>query len=75
MLYWKTYKFRAGKGRAISTLMLFGFFFMVLKYKKDTFDNAKKNYYILRTSKNVEGSGLAPIGYYDQQNMRQQTPL
>jgi hypothetical protein len=49
----------------ISTLMLWGFFFTILKYKRETFENAKKNYYILRTSKNVESTGLARVGYYD----------
>ena len=51
--------------RAISTLMLWGFFFTILKYKRDTMDNARKNFYILKTSKNVESTGLTRVGYYD----------
>lgn len=46
--------------------MLWGFFFMIMKYKKDTYNNAKKNYYILKTGKNVESTGLTKVGYYDQ---------
>ena len=56
--------------RAISTLMLWGFFFTILKYKRDTMDNARRNFYILKTSKNVESTGLTRVGYYDQQNIR-----
>jgi hypothetical protein len=55
--------------------MLWGFFFMILKYKRDAHDNAKRNFYVLRTGKNVDGTGLTKVGYADSFNVRQAMPL
>jgi len=74
-LFWKTYKFRTAKGRIITTAMGIGFTLMIIRYKRYSFQVAKKNQYVLLSGKNIEGSGQTNQGYYDQFMLKQTMPL
>merc|ERR1740124_1071017 len=55
-MYWKTYKHRQAKGRLIVTCLGIGFASMFVKMKMQSMRNAKKNHFLLRSGKNIEGS-------------------
>ncbi|KRX00172.1 hypothetical protein PPERSA_10671 [Pseudocohnilembus persalinus] len=74
-LYWKTYKFRQAKASLIVTCLGIGFTSMFIKMKMQSMRNAKKNHFLLRSGKNIEGSGPNYLGYHDNQLPTMSMPL
>jgi len=74
-LWWKTYRFRTAKGRLMATCMGIAAIFTLYKYKYLSMQLQKKATYALFSGKNVEGTGVSNMGYYDQILAKQAMPL
>ncbi|CAD8127163.1 unnamed protein product [Paramecium sonneborni] len=74
-IYWKTYKIRQPKGRIITTMLGLGVIGTLYKYKLESNQIQKREYYLLTAGKNSEGSGLINTGYNNDKLARQGMPL
>jgi len=69
--YWKTARWRLGRGRLQGTTFSIAALLIFIKYKRVSLAQAKRNHFIQVSGENVQGSGLTPQGFEDQHLARQ----